>query len=485
MPQVRCLIPGIGGLITSKRAERAITAPKALGELIDNSLDAGAKTVRISRRENRDLVVWDDGLGCSDLDKFVQFGQRIDKDGTLGMYGVGFCDVSMWAAEAGTVISRADGVRRTVDFDYEEMIRTGTPNYIFSDPVSDPGPPFTEVILRRMLAGRFRNLPETIRDRISYQYAPAIWKAKNLFFNEVLITAARLPNLKHGKSVSGVFRGRSWTMRAGLLDEPEIRPWHPGHTYIFGGRVLACTPDGMREYQSRKFFAIVEMLPSPGNRWELDRNKEGFRDSETEREFLDILWPDCQPLIREAYEEGETFDLDHAFPHLAQTLLEAYEEVTQRERRKRPGGAHGSVTPVGSPRRRENAASSDPTKTGSVKASKARQQPVSLVGHQWADLPDPGQLYEVQCGSRGTTVYLNQKNEFFATPRPSEEAIVSVIVQAATQKQLVVQLEAISRAFPHISRDLTDAEKLPLICGEILAAYRRRKQLTERRSSAR
>ena len=71
-----------------------ITWHDMLGELIDNSLDAGATRVGI-RFHGRNLVVTDNGSGCTDISKMLTLGSHQHLDTTkLGRYGVGLKDVS-------------------------------------------------------------------------------------------------------------------------------------------------------------------------------------------------------------------------------------------------------------------------------------------------------------------------------------------------------------------------------------------------------
>src|SRR4051794_35728540 len=88
----------------------------AVADLVDNSIDAGAKEVLIRFvRTDDDLVsldVVDNGHGMSDqvIDRAMKFGgQRSYEPGDLGMYGMGLKAASLSQAEMLTVISRSSG----------------------------------------------------------------------------------------------------------------------------------------------------------------------------------------------------------------------------------------------------------------------------------------------------------------------------------------------------------------------------------------
>lgn len=87
----------------------------ALADLIDNSIDAGAKRVlvRFVRTDNElhSLDVVDNGRGMNDaeIDRAMKFGgQRTYQTGDLGMYGMGLKAASLSQADNLTVISRAN-----------------------------------------------------------------------------------------------------------------------------------------------------------------------------------------------------------------------------------------------------------------------------------------------------------------------------------------------------------------------------------------
>ena len=86
---------------------------EALADLIDNSIDAGAKNVliRFFRDGDRltDLAVVDDGSGMSEatLEEAMRFGSRVRKRGAdLGKYGMGMKSASLNHADTLIVISR-------------------------------------------------------------------------------------------------------------------------------------------------------------------------------------------------------------------------------------------------------------------------------------------------------------------------------------------------------------------------------------------
>ncbi|MDQ3090087.1 MAG: ATP-binding protein [Actinomycetota bacterium] len=90
----------------------------AFADLVDNSIDAGAKSVRIRilRRDDelRSVVIADDGEGMTEqrLDAAMGFGVRSEGDGPrLGKYGLGLKSASFSQCGRLTVVSRRRGGR--------------------------------------------------------------------------------------------------------------------------------------------------------------------------------------------------------------------------------------------------------------------------------------------------------------------------------------------------------------------------------------
>lgn len=92
--------------------------PAALSELVDNSVDAGARNVLVrfirNTRGLSDLLIIDDGRGISDdtFDESMRFArQRTYSQADTGMYGIGMKSASLAMAEVLTVVAQANGSR--------------------------------------------------------------------------------------------------------------------------------------------------------------------------------------------------------------------------------------------------------------------------------------------------------------------------------------------------------------------------------------
>lgn len=107
-------IPPTPDVLDALKQNYAIEA--SIADLVDNSIDAGAKIVliRLIRRMNRivSLCIADNGRGMTEveIDRAMQFAAKRDYTANdLGMFGLGLKTASLSQAEALTVLSRAKG----------------------------------------------------------------------------------------------------------------------------------------------------------------------------------------------------------------------------------------------------------------------------------------------------------------------------------------------------------------------------------------
>lgn len=131
--------------------------PNAVAELVDNSLDSGARqiVIRLTRTAKRleSLQVLDDGSGIAPaiFDKIMRFGYRNPHKSTdIGMYGVGLKTSSLSQAERLWVVSRVRGnaahgrelVKRDLDKQKLGVIQAGDAREAFESAMSAPGSEF-------------------------------------------------------------------------------------------------------------------------------------------------------------------------------------------------------------------------------------------------------------------------------------------------------------------------------------------------------
>jgi hypothetical protein len=145
------LIPSAARLMTSLR-DIGYDLPSAVADLVDNSIDAGARNINISvcrKGAHSFITVADDGSGMTEreLDEAMRYGSRRDyRDAALGKFGLGLKTASLSQCRRLTVATRTtpkgkvrirrwdlDQVQLTDSWDVERILPTAAPPYLAAD----------------------------------------------------------------------------------------------------------------------------------------------------------------------------------------------------------------------------------------------------------------------------------------------------------------------------------------------------------------
>ena len=88
----------------------------ALPDIVDNSIDAGAKNVKVivrSHHNEPEIVIADDGVGMDEeiLDQAIRLGSLVEKDSAsdLGRFGMGLCTASLSICRQTIVLTKTQG----------------------------------------------------------------------------------------------------------------------------------------------------------------------------------------------------------------------------------------------------------------------------------------------------------------------------------------------------------------------------------------
>jgi hypothetical protein len=103
----------------------------AIPDIVDNGIDAGAKTIKVFARSNRgepEIIIADDGCGMDEeiLDQAIRLGSLVEKEAAsdLGKFGMGLCTASLSICRRTTVITKTqDGVHLKAINDVDEVKR--------------------------------------------------------------------------------------------------------------------------------------------------------------------------------------------------------------------------------------------------------------------------------------------------------------------------------------------------------------------------
>ncbi len=114
MDQLRPNQPNAAKLVTSLR-NTGYDSYAAIEDIIDNSIDAQARTINIiveHEQRNLRVIIGDNGMGMSEavLDEALKLGSITDRDevADLGKFGMGLCTASISMARKLEVITRKD-----------------------------------------------------------------------------------------------------------------------------------------------------------------------------------------------------------------------------------------------------------------------------------------------------------------------------------------------------------------------------------------
>ena len=126
------IIPEAGNLYSALR-NSGYSNIAAIGDLVDNSLDAGASVIKIDIANNlKQIFLSDNGTGMTleDLNQALKLGGRKPHNNAndLGKYGLGLITASISMGTKLKVITRKDGKTVTGSFDVDEV--RGTNKFI-------------------------------------------------------------------------------------------------------------------------------------------------------------------------------------------------------------------------------------------------------------------------------------------------------------------------------------------------------------------
>lgn len=318
-----------------------VSYPEALGELVDNSYDQAAKTVRIAL-DGESVSVIDDGNGCDDLPAMLKLGQHArTKTTKLGRYGVGLKNVATGLGELLEICTRKGGVERCARIHWPTLRDSGSWTSVTGTEEESAKPNGTEITISQLHTNRFQL--ERIIKSLGFTFAPALWSGRRIVIdrdNETLpVEAWKLPEMQSyvegGESKDGI----GFTVRAGLVERNSEGPF----ILSFQHRIIGATTEPCGALSaSERFMAFVELQ----GKWPMLRHKDGIKESLEAEWLYESLHQICFPLLRKVHQEGETVLLDELAAYLELNLG----PIIGRPRRPNPGTKSGTIEPAGSDR---------------------------------------------------------------------------------------------------------------------------------------
>jgi len=254
----------------------------AINEFVDNSLDAGAKEIRITETGG-DLIIKDNGEGFSNFGDAVFLGKspKVNK-GQIGRHGVGMKAACIKFSSATSV--RSQGKEMIVPWDniMDGMIEPQF-NVTKCDIIEG-----TEIILHDF--DKLRSTQALQPQLLAKTYAMLIhYKAAEIKVNGEPLTMPPFPNYDKALDTVVQWRGREARIIGGTYktDDPNRRNWSGYYAYYNGrlikGGILEC---GRGDLICSN-FAYHLYLKDGTKDWKLSTHKDDVRELE---EFIEYVF---------------------------------------------------------------------------------------------------------------------------------------------------------------------------------------------------
>jgi hypothetical protein len=394
---------------------------KALAELIDNSLDAGARRVSIERCGKK-IIVSDDGNGVEDVSAMFRLGEHKKSSSTkLGRYGIGAKDAWLSCSDVMKVVSTKDGVKTTLQVDYHELVRN---SWQCQDPTQESTELPNGTSLEFKLRSDKRAPGREAIDMISWVFSPAIKDGLQLLVGEgnskqrpEVLKPVEMPDLHDVVDSSFDIDGKLVRIRIGILPEGISLARGP-FWLVHGHRVICETSLGIKGGVGRMGGTITL-----GTGWRLSRHKDDLTENKDRLE--DAIYTRIEPILEKASAIAETLEIASLRAEIESMLNEALGEVLEK-RRGKGGGKSGSVEPKNTGRKRRNASESDPMIAGSVElpASVGKMSKLRGIKFDWCDMEGDTMGKFDPLGGR---VSLNTNNPFVSAMRESRNVLAQQV----------------------------------------------------------
>ena len=330
-------------------------------EIIDNSLDADARSVQVILKSGKELVVIDTGRGIPNVDDLVRFGghtgHRTGRTSS-GIYGIGFKEA---AASLGGERARIEVITvragKTTHCEIEwERLKTSRQCMSKSEVDTPDAAPGTRITIRP-LKQRFPD--GTSRDRffenLSYIYWPAIKRGVLIQFQvgahtHTLKQWEPPANLEDEIDVHIDLGGKRARLHAGIVPKgaPNDRA---GITYFHGYRVVKRNGrDGCGTWNPQRVWGFVELDHTRS--WSRSKNKTDLIDADDLYDEVEHL---LTPMLKKAHEQAHTIEISEQHEALQALLQTAVFGTPDAKAKRDEGPESGTVTPTNTGRRHKKA----------------------------------------------------------------------------------------------------------------------------------
>lgn len=251
-----------------------------LGELIDNSLDAGATRVEVKFAGNKQVIVTDDGNGCPDISKMLTLGMHFRQSTTrLGRFGVGLKEAACALWGLTEIESVHGGMNRRAYINWQLLSRKS--QWAIAQPTCSPANGSVGTTLR------FSNIQKgypgdyaALAAELGYTFMPALNAGRQIKLSfakrqPILCRAYQLPPLENVVEATLDVGGKIATIRAGVV-QADHKNTRPGFAFVHGHRVIMDSSLGSQGKSTSRVTGIVELVSG----WTLSKNKTAIINDE-------------------------------------------------------------------------------------------------------------------------------------------------------------------------------------------------------------
>ncbi len=416
--------PGPSLLLSYKA--NALPWSTLIGEIADNSLDAGATRVDFIFG-SKALDVIDDGQGCDDLCAMLTLGRHVMQRTTrLGMWGVGLKEsaTSLWGTLEIETTHRS--ITRRAFVDWSRLAKQSDWKILPGTVIAKGKENGTHLRFRKTERDHPKDW-QKLADDLGYMFMPALSAGKQIKFafknrQPILCKPYQLPPMSDVVTADFDIDGKGVSIRAGIVDA-EHANWRPGFAFVFGHRVLMNSSLGANGKSTARVAGIIELKPG----WKPSKNKTSIVENTDELESA--IYARLKEMLARAQNQaimltGEAFtkELNERMKGMFSEIAESH-RVKERRDRPKPGEEQiGTIDPQKGERKRK------PRKT----------QPGERVADAFELFARGGKIdwkpFEIdtfgEIDLAGSVIWLNENNKTLLSYRASEnrDAVLTVAI---------------------------------------------------------
>lgn len=329
-------------------ANQNLSWPKALGELIDNSFDAGAQQVTLDLR-NRTLKVMDDGRGVKDISRLAVISEHVPSDTTaLGHYGIGLKDTWAWCGGKLHVRTVRRGVLSVLEIDPVKLMKSGT--WTVADPThSSTSATDGTVITLPLKHGR--NAPsDQCYASLAWMFTPGLMEGKQIAVikkKKKTLAAVRVPQFLDSVTDEFDVAGKKVRIQIGILSDGDVMPYGP-FWIAYRHRNITKSGIGCGDYSTNRMGGIIELLEG----WSLLKNKDDLSSHKVE--LGDAVYERIHRLLQKAATLSQDVESSALRTEIENMLNESL-KVAKREARTQTNERPGTIVPKDTGRKRRRA----------------------------------------------------------------------------------------------------------------------------------